>query len=129
MAGLLEAWLTAADTRRHCARNFADDRERARGRRARRWRVAPAWRGVGVARASRAVVGVLRGECQALRARLAVQPGRGEADGWDPRVQGDVRPYVQSARLQGRAALPRMSRERHGDVRARARGPKARHFG
>jgi len=37
---------------------------------------------------------------------------------------GDVRPYVQSARLQGEAARPRISRERRRGVRARARGPK-----
>jgi hypothetical protein len=30
------AWLVAADARRHCARNFADDRLRARAG-ARRW--------------------------------------------------------------------------------------------
>ena len=59
-----------------------------------------------------------------FRARQAIQPGRGGAEGKDPRGQGDVRAYVQSARLHGRAALPRISRERHGFVRARARGAK-----
>jgi hypothetical protein len=79
-------------------------------------------RGVGLARAARAVVGVLRGECQALRARRAIQPCRGEAEGQDPRGQGDVRTYVQRARLK-EAALQRIPWERH-DRRARARGPK-----
>lgn len=59
-------------------------------------------RGVGLARAVLTVAAACTASARALRARRAIQPGRGGAEGPDPRVQGDVRPYVQSARLEGK---------------------------
>ena len=43
----------------------------------------------------------------AEQARRAVQPGRGGAEGQDPRPQGDIGTYIQSARLRTSCA-PRM---------------------
>ena len=88
-------------------------------------RSAEVRRGVGLARASKCG---RRHRCEAsagpLRARLAAQPGRGEASSQDPRAQGDVTPLRPERAPSREAALPRVSRERLGDVRARARGPK-----
>jgi len=101
------------------------DRRRARAGARRRWPSAgPAWRGVAPAGSVLEVGWSCTLHDGAFRARLAVQPGRGGAGGQDPRGQGAITPLSPERAPSRGAALPRVARERHGDVRARARGPK-----
>ena len=62
-------------------------------------------------------------ECQALRARRAVQPGRGGA--WRPgSPAAGKRKALRLERAPSRTSCAPAEAERHRDVRARARGPK-----
>jgi hypothetical protein len=97
---------------------WRDRRSRRLGRR------QPSWRGVGLARASPPWWVCCEASARPFRARRAVPPCR--AGSWkpDPRGQEDITLLCLERAPSRKAALPRISRERGGLVRARARGPK-----